>query len=65
MPDDPPSDADPFDDRAVTELVERVRSIIDGDESRILSLLEDRMDALEVDDLGTGVSEALTTSQRS
>ncbi len=55
----------PFDDRAVTELVERVRSIIDGDESRILSLLEDRMDALEVDDLGTGVSEALTTSQRS
>ena len=57
-------DADgPADDRAVADLVERVRSIIDGEEARILALLEERMDDRELRDLGVGVSEALATSR--
>ncbi len=57
-------DADgPADDRAVADLVERVRAIIDGEEARILALLEEKMDDRQLDDLGAGVSEALATSR--
>jgi NADH:ubiquinone oxidoreductase subunit F (NADH-binding) len=56
-------DERPADEPAVAELVERLRSIIDGDEARILALLEDRMDDQELDELGAGVAEVLGTSR--
>lgn len=50
------------DSAGVLDLVERVRSILDRDEDRILDMAA-RLDPVHVDELGAGVSEAVATSQ--
>lgn len=50
------------DEAGLHDLVERVRSILDRDEDRILDLAS-RLDPVHVDELGSGVSEAVATSQ--
>lgn len=50
------------DEAGLHDLVERVRSILDRDEDRILDLAA-RLDEVHVDELGAGVSEAVATSQ--
>ena len=57
------ADDEQFPDEAgLHDLVERIRSILDRDEDRILDLAS-RLDAVHVDELGAGVAEAVATSQ--
>ncbi len=57
------ADDERFPDAAeLHHLVERIRSILDRDEDRILDLAA-RLDEVHVDELGAGVSEAVATSQ--